>query len=84
MARACNCHRNTREAMAKGMKFADADRIHGKNGYHEHRCECPCGCKNNTLGYAHCASCSFDKECWKLRGQVGVGPLAIPIMSQTD
>ena len=38
-----------------------------KSYYHEHRCECACGCTNDTLGYADCVSCSFDAACGKLR-----------------
>ena len=36
--------------------------------YHEHRCECPCGCTSDTLGYAYCVKCSFAASpCGKLR-----------------
>lgn len=45
MARKCNCH--------------DPGQTR-KPGYHEHRCECPCGCKSDTLGYKYCVSCHWD------------------------
>lgn len=64
MAKRCLCHQ-------PGKKR--------KPGYHEHRCECPCGCTIDTLGYALCASCSFDEGCWAKRGQVGLGPLGLPL-----
>ncbi len=49
--------------MAKGMDFAVAYRKFHIPRYHEHRCECPCGCKHDTLGYALCPSCSYDAAC---------------------
>ena len=67
MARICNCHRNLQAAVDAGMDFHEAYRIHHKSGYHEHRCECKCGCKRDTLGYGFCVSCSFDKDCGALR-----------------
>lgn len=80
MAKKCNCHKNRAKAMAKGMDFWTAHQKYSKSGYHEHRCECNCGCKNDTLGYAHCVSCSFDKACWKLRNQAGMTILGLPVM----
>jgi hypothetical protein len=35
--------------------------------YHEHRCECACGCKHDTVGYAFCVPCSFNEACGDLR-----------------
>jgi hypothetical protein len=61
--------------MASGMSFADADRKYSKRGYHEHRCECVCGCKQDTLGYAYCPSCHFD--CATARNET-IGILDIP------
>lgn len=60
MAKRCDCHRNLRKAMAEGMDFHEANAIHGKARYHEHRCECPCGCAHDTLGYKYCPSCHWD------------------------
>lgn len=66
MAKKCNCHEPGAER---------------KPRYHEHRCECPCGCKRDTLGYAWCVPCSFDKKCWEKRGQIGMGILGLPIFA---
>lgn len=76
MAKRCDCHRNLRAAMAAGDDFWTAYEKHHKDGYHEHRCECPCGCSHDTCGYALCPSCSFDKNCGALRRQPGNGARA--------
>lgn len=46
-----------------------------KPGYHEHKCECPCGCKQDTLGYSYCPYCHFEHAA--LRSET-VGVLGIP------
>lgn len=79
MAKRCDCHRKREAAVKAGMDWHEAHRLYSKPGYHEHRCECSCGCKHDTLGYALCPSCSFDKDCMKARGQTGVGILGLPI-----
>jgi hypothetical protein len=53
--------------MAAGMSFADADRKFSRNGYHEHRCDCACGCNHDTVGYALCVPCTFG-DCKAKRG----------------
>jgi len=72
MARLCNCHRKRAAAVAAGMDWYEADRKYSKPRYHEHRCECLCGCKHDTCGYGLCASCSFDEPCMKLRREARV------------
>ena len=67
MAKRCDCHRNVQAAMAGGMEFHAAVRLHGKPGYHEHRCECACGCATDTVGYALCAHCYWHKPCGEKR-----------------
>jgi hypothetical protein len=67
MAKRCDCHRNLRKAIKNGMEFYEAYRLHAKPGYHEHRCECPCGCKKDTVGYALCAHCSWNEPCGEKR-----------------
>ena len=84
MAKKCNCHKNREAAVAKGMDWHEAHRKYSKSGYHEHRCECDCGCKNDTLGYKHCVSCSFDKSCWKLRDQIGMNILGLPVFANDN
>lgn len=59
MVKKCNCYINLSKAIAKGMSFDAAYRKYHKTGYHEHQCECKCGCTHNTLGYAKCVPCSF-------------------------
>ena len=75
MAKRCNCHTRVQEAIARGMDFHDAYREYGKPGYHEHRCECPCGCQRDTLGYGYCPGCHFEHA--KLRGE-RIGILGLP------
>lgn len=67
MAKRCNCHRNIHRAIAGGSTFWEAYDRYAKPGYHEHRCECPCKCQSDTLGYGLCVACSFDGSCGLLR-----------------
>lgn len=70
MAKRCLCHQKLRAAVAGGMSFHDAYAKHSKRGVsHEHRCECACGCKRDTTGYAYCPTCHFDKACLAKRGE---------------
>ena len=55
-AKKCDCH--TRK-------------LGPKTGYHEHRCECPCGCVNDTLGYKFCGPCNYEQSCLTARSQLG-------------
>ncbi len=80
MAKICNCHRNMNKAMATGMSFQEAYDRHHKPGYHEHRCECPCGCKSDTLGTKYCPYCHFDHA--ESRGEV-IGLLGMPFPKET-
>jgi hypothetical protein len=73
----CKCHQRRKAAIEAGMSWDDANRKFSKPLYHEHRCECTCGCKHDTLGYAYCPSCHFDAGCLEKRGQV-LGVLALP------
>jgi len=75
MARKCKCHERVRQAMDRGMGFHEAYAKYGRPGYHEHRCECPCGCKQDTLGYAYCPYCHFEHA--ERRGEV-IGILGLP------
>ena len=75
MAKICNCHRNRNKAVAQGMDFFEADEKYGKPKYHEHRCECICGCKADTLGYGYCPYCHFEHA--ERRGEV-IGILGLP------
>jgi hypothetical protein len=75
MAKICNCHKKREAAMAGGMDFATAQAKYGKPGYHEHRCECPCGCKSDTLGTKYCPYCHFEHA--SKRGEE-IGLLGIP------
>lgn len=67
-ARRCDCHKQLAAAVARGEPFHDAlarlrrDRPE-LSGYHEHRCECACGCAHDTLGYGFCPSCHFSSGC---------------------
>lgn len=79
MAKVCRCHQKRNEAMAQGMDFYTADKLHGKPGYHEHRCECNCGCTRDTLGYGYCPACHFDHA--KQRGE-SIGILGIPFKNE--
>jgi len=79
MAKRCTCHRDRAAAVAAGMDWHKAHARFGKPGYHEHRCECPCGCSHDTQGYAHCVPCSWDRGCWERRQQVGVTVLGLPV-----
>lgn len=71
----CNCHKLLSAAVARGGGFHEAyGRLRRRRpelaaAYHEHRCECACGCKHDTLGYALCPSCSFDKVCGATRAK---------------
>ena len=69
--------------MAGGMDFHDAYREHGKPGYHEHRCECSCGCKRDTLGYGYCPSCHHSESCLERRGEV-LGILGLPFKKESE
>lgn len=79
MAKVCNCHRNMEKAIAAGMSWDDAYAKYHKSGYHEHRCECPCGCKADTLGCGCCPSCHFDHA--KLRNET-IGILGLPFPNE--
>lgn len=80
-ARICRCHINRKEAVASGMSFAEADQKYSKPGYHEHRCECLCGCKRDTLGYGYCPTCHFSSECLAKRNEA-IGILGIPFQKE--
>lgn len=84
MAKQCDCHKNRRKAMDEGMTFEEADRKYSKPGYHEHRCECLCGCSRDTQGYALCPSCYFLESCMERRGVIGFGVLGLPITEVAD
>lgn len=62
MAKKCNCHVNINLAIKGGMSFHEANHKYGISGYHEHCCECKCGCKVDTCGYKYCAYCAFNCE----------------------
>lgn len=81
MAKRCNCHKDRQAAVAAGMDWHEANRRYSPQGYHEHRCECPCGCATDTHGYQWCAACSHDQRCWAKRGQVGITILGWPVMA---
>ena len=57
--------------------------------YHEHRCECPCGCKRDSLGYLYCSCCYWDLIEGKgkhaqFKAKTGqIGPLLYPIISES-
>ena len=80
MAKVCKCHERRAAAVARGMDWHEANRRHSKPGYHEHACECPCGCTHDTLGWALCPACSHNRDCWAKRGQVGITLLGLPVM----
>ena len=75
MAKICNCHRNRERAVAAGMDFCEASAKYSKPLYHEHRCECVCGCKEDTQGYGYCPYCHFEHA--KLRNEK-IGILGLP------
>ena len=62
-AKKCACHVKVAKEISKGVDFYTAYAKHGIQGYHEHRCECACRCKQDTLGYKYCPSCSFNEDC---------------------
>lgn len=83
MAKRCDCHRDVRAAMARGVDFHTASQDFGKRGYHEHRCECACDCKHDTLGYAYCPQCHFDSDCLARRGE-SIGILGLPFKVESE
>lgn len=65
MSRLCTCHADRHALMGAGFTFHTSTRLmrklHPRLGYyHEHRCECACGCKEDTLGWVKCVHCSFE------------------------
>ncbi len=76
MSRQCSCHSNRAALLDAGFTFHTSRRVTGRlgvqpSGYHEHRCECACGCSRDTSGYIKCAYCS-----WECVGYRRVPPLA--------
>lgn len=61
MAKSCSCHSDLHAAIEAGLGFWEFRRhVPAKSQYHEHKCECACGCRKDTSGYLKCAYCSWE------------------------
>lgn len=77
MAKNCTCHADRAALLDAGFTFHTSTRLMRKlypARYHEHRCECACGCKKDTQGYAFCPYCHFECAPKVGRREVTAGP----------